>query len=1231
MASETLLLEVKDFKDPLHWRWVLNDSQGKFLQDFEVRLNSNDPNYAAFQEIYGFLEANSAPDKWLDDQTRLIRQVGSWIGREALGRVGERIAKFTTPITIRVLVPPEASGLLYRPWEMALIGDKPLAMRNVSLVFEISGEKTTITAVPVQDRLRMLAVFSLPTDQLALSLRRERYELMELINKLAKAQGLAIEMRVLQYGTTRQSLQDALEEGEGWDLIHFSGHGDKATLILEKPDGSHDSVTSEDLSALLSLASGRLKLVTLSACLSASATVQETLEWLKIPVTQTSEAQACASPAKAPMPSLAVELMTKLDCTALAMRYPVGDEFAINLAKELYRQLLERGNALPRSLQLAMQKALKDGYNAATPPLSLATPALFGSRAAEMIIKPPKAKGDEPKTTVGMAYFPPEPKRFVGRTGPLGRASSALAPEADKRGVLFHGMAGAGKTACALETAYHQNRSLRFQYFVWHQAPKENEEIEGALVKLALDMEKQLPGLKMVHLVDRAEEFRAWLPVLSEMLEQNSILIVLDNLEGLLTGEGKWKDERWGWLMQALLNHEGLSRVVLTSRKLPAELGDSNRLIIEPINALSLNEATLLAREMPHLGGLLMGKSPLGPTKGRELVRRTLSLVQGHPKLIELADAQAADPAALERYLEGTLGAWGEDESHLDRFFQEGESASTAEEFLKVLTRWTQDATRSLPLSSRTLFQFLCSLEDDDRLDCIVMDGWPLLWKDLELGGDTPELETTLDSVKSAGLVELQALGEQVRYAIHPGVAQAGLEEVDEKFRTAVDSMMASLWSAFFVKARHGGAEEAGQVVIMTGLKSAPYFMRLKRWSEASTMLEQVIYRDRSPDTIASVLPLLRHIAQATKGMDRELVDSGVLAHVLLAANRWQEAEDIIRPLIARHVAQGNFRLASVEEVSLYNILRQTGRYEEALKLYEEEKAYIRLAGLGPWTQLSGEARRLQTLNYLGKCEEVLKATDDLRKQMKSLPERNDQEETATPWNVREVILDTSRSAALRLKEYEKALEFNAERIAIEQSRGATELEQARTSFNDYSPLLELKRYEKAGKLLGACREVFEKEKSIEMLGMVFSALASLRAELGQVDQAISFEEAALRYKYIYGEPGSISMSHHNLTGYLYKNGSKSALVHELAAASIYYQINSGWLFSSLGGLARVLDKFGVEALPDSFDQLCHQVEQVEGVRFRELWDRLPKRFKDDDQLLKEHVKAARGGTKKPS
>ncbi len=1224
--GDTLILEATDFRDYQHWRWALKDNQGKFLADFEVGLNSNDPNYAAFMDLEGFLEANSSPDRWLDDQTRLIRQAGTWIGKEALGSVGERIAKFCTPVTVRVQVPPEASGLLYRPWEMALIGDKPLALRNVSLVFEISGEKTAITAVPVQDRLRMLAVFSLPTDASPLSLRRERYQLMKLINQLAQSYGFAIEMRVLQYGTTRQSLQEALEEGEGWDLIHFSGHGDKATLILENPDGSHDSVTSAELSALLSLASGRLKLVTLSACLSAAATVQETLEWLKIPVTQTRKAQACAS-GETPMPALAVELMTKLDCTVLAMRYPVGDEFAINLATELYRQLLEKGNTLPRSLQRAMQKALKDGYNAATPPLSLATPALFGSKAVEMIIRPPEVKESEFKMpTVGLAYFPPEPHRFVGRTGPLGRASSALAKDSDKRGVLFHGMAGAGKTACALETAYHQRRSPRFRHFIWHQAPKENEDIEGALVKLALDMEKQMPGFKMAHLVDRAEEFRAWLPVLSEMLEQNSILIVLDNLENLLTSEGGWKDERWGWLVEALLNHEGLSRVVLTSRKLPRHLVENNRLTIEPINALSLNEATLLAREMPNLGRLLIGKSPLGLEKGRKLVRHTLSLVQGHPKLIELADAQAADPAALERYLASALEAWSEVQSHLDRFFQEGESARTAEEFLKVLTRWSQDAARSLPQASRMLFQFLCAQEDADRLNGIVQPVWPELWKALGLKGDAPELEQVLGSVKSAGLVQSQTLGKQVMYIIHPGVAQAGLEEVDEKFRAAVDSMMASFWRSVFDEAMGGGAEEKGQLVIMAGLRSAPYLMRQKRWPEASALLEQAIKRDSSPETIASVLPLLRHIAQATKGTDREIRESGIMAKALLAAGRVQDAEEMARPLITRCVAQGEFGLASAFAGLIFNILGHTGRFEEAAELVEETKTYTRQAGLGPWSQLMCEGWRLQALNSLGKYDEVLKAIEDLRTQMRSLPEESDQKEAAAPWNVREVILDAGREAAsMQSDKGEMALELNAEIIDVTQSRGATELELARTRFVSYGPLLRLKRYDEASELLMYCKEVFEKKRSIEMLGKVFSALADLVDKMGRREQAISFEEMALRYKYIFGDPVDISISHYNLANCLNKKGSGSALDHRLAAASILFQIASVMLSSSLRGLASDLDKFGPEALPGSFDQLCDRVEQLDGVRFRELWQRLPKRTEDGDQLLKELIETARG------
>jgi len=1123
--NDTLILEASDFRDPQHWRWVLKDSLGKFLADFEVVLNSNDPNYAAFQDLYGYLEANSSPDRWLDDQTRLIRQVGYWIGREALGRVGERIAKFITPVTIKVLVPPEASGLLYRPWEIAMLGEKPLALRNVSLVFEILGEKPTITAVPVQARLRMLAIFSLPTDASALSLRRERYQLMKLINQLAQSHGFAIEMRVLQYGTTRQSLLEALEEGEGWDLIHFSGHGDKATLILENSDGSHDLMTSEDLSAFLSLASGRLKLVTLSACLSAAATFQETLEWLKIPTTQTRETQACASPTQAPMPALAVELMTKLDCTVLAMRYPVGDEFAINLATELYRLFLEKGNTLPRSLQLAMKNALKDGYNAATPPLSLATPAIFGSKAAEMIIRPPEAKeGLFKMPTIGLAYFPPEPKRFVGRTGPLGRASSALAKDSDKSGVLFHGMAGAGKTACALELAYHQSRSYRFRHFIWHQAPKENEDIEGALVRLALDMEKQLKGFKMVHLVDRAEEFRAWLPVLSETLEQNSILIVLDNLENLLTSDGGWKDERWGWLVEALLNHEGLSRIVLTSRKLPKQLVGNNWLIIEPINALSLSEATLLAREMPNLGRLLIGKTPVGLEKGRELVRRALSLVQGHPKLIELADAQAADPVALERHLMSALEAWSREEDQLDRFFLEGKSAGTAEEFLKVLTKWTQDISGGLPEASRMLFRFLCALEDADRVDWIVKQVWPELWNELGLSGDTPEVDSALNAVKSAGLVELQALGEHVSYIIHPGVAQAGVEEVDEKLRDKVISRLTSFWIGIYAQMFNGGFKGKDLWVIRSGLRSAIYLIRQKKWTEAAAFLEPVIQRDNSPRTMASVLPMLRYIDEANRGTDQELATSGLLATALLLVGRWQDAENIIRPLMQKFVVQGDFSSVSTSTTILIRILNETGRFDEALEQAEKLKEYTFKAGLGPWTQLSDEAQRLQVLNFLGKYDIVLEALKYLREQIRSLPVGENHKEVCEPWNVKEVILDNGREAAMRSKKYRLALEYNVEMAAFAEARGATNLELVKIKFNDYIPLLRLKQFKEASTLIRICKDTFDKEKDIKGISCSFGALADLSFSLSQVDQAIRFEEMSLRYSYLYGDPSTAGL-----------------------------------------------------------------------------------------------------------
>ena len=96
-----------------------------------------------------------------------------------------------------------------------------------------------------------------------------------------------------------------------------------------------------------------------------------------------------------------------------------------------------------------------------------------------------------------LAGFPPQPERFVGRTGVMARASAALAAGAVFPGVLLHGMPGGGKTACALELAYTHEHA--FDRLVWYKAPDEGLESAAALTDFALTLERYLPGFQMVH------------------------------------------------------------------------------------------------------------------------------------------------------------------------------------------------------------------------------------------------------------------------------------------------------------------------------------------------------------------------------------------------------------------------------------------------------------------------------------------------------------------------------------------------------------------------------------------------------------------------------------------------------------------------------------------------------------------------------------------------------------
>ncbi len=235
------------------------------------------------------------------------------------------------------------------------------------------------------------------------------------------------------------------------------------------------------------------------------------------------------------------------------------------------------------------------------------------------------------------------------------------------------------------------------------------------------------------------------------------------------------------------------------------------------------------------------------------------------------------------------------------------------------------------------------------------------------------------------------------------------------------------------------------------------------------------------------------------------------------------------------------------------DLYRRKGLLAEAMALADQKASYTRQADLGPWTELSDRARRLQLLAAMGQASEVLTEVERLSDQMRTLPASPDLGESATPQNVREVLLETGRDAASLLGRWSDALDFSDELIASMRDRRAPAAEIARARFGAYGPLLRLGRTDEALSLLLECRQAFEDARDIGMLGMVFSALADIEYQRGHGDAAVHLQRDALRYKYLAMDMPHIAVSYHSFGHYLhaYARQPAPALACHLAAALI--------------------------------------------------------------------------------
>jgi tetratricopeptide (TPR) repeat protein len=879
--------------------------------------------------------------------------------------------------------------------------------------------------------------------------------------------------------------------------------------------------------------------------------------------------------------------------------------------------LLSRGQPVDVATARALAQTAGPDPSAARPAVSMATPGVFGARAAGLTLKPPRGTPVLDPAEQRMAYFPPEPERFVGRAAAMAAASAALAADSGRTAVLLYGMAGAGKTACALELAYRHHDGFAAAAF-W-QAPTKDDEWSGALPSLAAALEVQLGdyGFAMTGHIGTVAALEAFLPRLRKVWDDSGVLLVLDNLETLLTPEGAWRDPRWGSLIGALTGPGGESRLVVTSRIRPAGLGPE--VLTLPVHALSLAEAVALARELPNLRGLVHAEAgavraqlEIEVDADRDRVRRVLHVVQGHPKLLELADAAAADRERLDAQLASAEQAAAGDQ--LEAFFRDGASTLDPGQFLAALATWTGTTLAALPEAARLLAQFLACLEDDDRQPGIIEATWPELWRRLGRPAHPPDPGPLLEGLAAAALIQPEyppaagapqsaagAAVNPVRYRMHPGVA-AAISAAAAQVRDAADAELGAFWWGVADQARQREGGEDTSLLVDTGLAAAPYLLRRRDWGTAGALLEEAIMRDASPGVIQAALPALRHIAASTQAPK----DFAVLGHALRTVDP-AEAERLLRDALSAAAGGGDDRLASGIVGELVILLRGTGRLGEALDLTGEMAEYTRQAGLGPWTQLANQGQRLQILGRMGEHEQVLAETAGLRARMGELPARPADNETVNPWNVREGMLDTGRSSALALGRWQQCLDLNAEIIASRRQRGVGLHEITRTRYNDAGPLIRLVRLAEAGELLGECQQVFEDYADTTQLARVLSTRADLEDELGHREAAVDVERTAIRLRYARPDPRDIAISHHNLAIYLGAAGGYPAAqrAHRLAAALIC-QLTG--MTHDLAQTQRVLaaelrQDGGAETgpLPETVAEVIRVAEQTDGVRLGEV------------------------------
>ncbi|MEA2559987.1 MAG: hypothetical protein QOH06_1491 [Acidobacteriota bacterium] len=1126
----------------------------------------------------------------------LFEQIGVFLGEKVLGsEILAALHAGTYQRSLLVRISPEdrdAAAFARVPWEIArpAPGQEALFERNLVVQMETPGVSSAYTpALPGPDEhLRVLLVYAEAPRSHPLAMRREREKLLGLFyDEVMPKRRVSVD--VLCHGVTRRALREKVRDAAGYHVVHWSGHGHHNVLELVGEDGRQDLLTGAGLVELFEGAGGFIPhLVFLSACLSG--TLARNREELEAALRQGETATRRSPPEQAEpgYTGTALALLGANVPQVLAMRYEVGDAYALDLAGLCYRRLF--ADSLPKSPASALAMARRELLDRKAPEHDVvdhATPLLFGRDAGPL--PAPKGRSDalafrrpRPQPLLTDSHELDRPAELVGRGEPLSRLRRCL-EEGKPAVTLVQGLAGLGKTALVAEAIHLWHR--RFDGVFAFQSKPLPVSLEDFLRRL--DLRLALHSNAYDELCKEKPNARIYLPVgaplsgedrwrqmrdnLLEAMHSERLLLVLDNfethLERVAGADGyACEDPEWDRLLRHLAENLGGSgsRLIVTSRHKLAALADPERALWLPLGPLPMPEAVLFLQ-----GDEALRRLAFGDEAGRKLAIRLLEVSRGHPLILTRLGALAGDPKALSQALD-ELEAKGLDRLP-DVFAPLSEAQRKLERaYLEDVAVGSVDLLihRASPSARRLLW--LVTLAMEPVTEELIQGVWP--------GSPVSPL---LSELTGAGLLTVEEGG---TYGFHELVRERAAAWIESHPEEKGGRMEEQVWVAYgerygaaFKALMKAGGEGSRERATEVGRRGISYLVRARAFDRLGSFASGVVASMQDPRRLRRVITELEGVVEQVPPGEARWSLRTYLADALRQGGRPDAALPFYEQAMAEAEEAEHWSNLGWICQNWATALAMVGRLDDAKSTYLRSAEAKAKAGSPRVNVLPAELEALRVDVMQGGAERALPEVESRLKEVRDWWRRHREGESVPeapdPGYLARVLiggLDIAQEANRALERWEACLGVLTEIEETERALGAGEHELARTCFNRYAPLLRLGRLDEAERVLEGCLTMFRAVGDLPHEAKGLSALADLWDERGDREQASGLERQALAICNRLSDLASRAISHGNLAHYLENlRAAAEAARHRLAA--IIYDLIMGrgqGLATVLRGLA---------------------------------------------------------------